>query len=41
VSLPDNVRILNLGPTARFLRELYIYLHTSNGSPLLAFDFSC
>jgi hypothetical protein len=40
-SQPDNVWILNLGPTARFLRELYVYLHTSNGSPLLAFEFSC
>jgi hypothetical protein len=38
-ALPDNVRILNLGPMARFLRELYIYLHTSNGSLFLAFEF--
>jgi hypothetical protein len=40
-ALPDNVRILNLGPMARFLRELYIYLDTSNDSLLLAFKFSC
>jgi hypothetical protein len=50
-SQPDNVwsdwtmsepyRILNLGPIAIFLRELYIYLHTSNSTPLLAFEFSC
>jgi hypothetical protein len=40
-TLPDNVRILNLGPMARFLRELYIHLHTSNGFPLLAFEFAC
>jgi hypothetical protein len=38
---PDNVQILNLGPMARFLREIYIYLHTSNGSLSSTFDFSC
>jgi hypothetical protein len=40
LALTDNVQILNLGSMARFLRELYIYLKTSNGSPLLAFKFS-
>jgi hypothetical protein len=29
---PDNVRDLNLSPTASFLRELYKYPSTSNGS---------
>jgi hypothetical protein len=38
---PDFVRNLNLSPTARFLRELYIYPYTSNGSTILAFAFSC
>jgi hypothetical protein len=40
VPLPsDVVWILNLGPTARFLREPYINTATSNGSSLLAFGF--
>jgi hypothetical protein len=38
-TLSDNIRILNIGPTARFLRELYIYLHTSNGSPFVVLKF--
>jgi hypothetical protein len=28
-------------PNGRFLREFYMYLYTSNGSLLLAFEFSC
>jgi hypothetical protein len=35
----DFVRILNLDPTARFLRESYINTSTSNGYLLLAFRF--
>jgi hypothetical protein len=38
---PDFVQILNLGPTARFLRVPYINTSISNGSPLLATPFSC
>jgi hypothetical protein len=38
---PDVVQNLNLGPTTRFLRELYIYPYISNDSPLLAFGFYC
>jgi hypothetical protein len=40
-SPPDFVRILNIGLTTRFLRELYINTSTSNGSPLLPFEISC
>jgi hypothetical protein len=38
---PDFVQILNIGQTARFLREPYLNTSTSNGSPLLAFGFLC
>jgi hypothetical protein len=38
---PDFVRILNLSPTASFLREPYKYPSTSNSSSLLAIAFSC
>jgi hypothetical protein len=37
----DNVRDLNLSPTTNFLRELYKYSSTSNGSKCLATPFSC
>jgi hypothetical protein len=37
----DFVWILHLSPTVRFFREHYINTFTFNGSPLLAFAFSC
>jgi hypothetical protein len=37
----DIARNSNLGPMAKFLRELYIYPYTSNDSPLFAFGFYC